>query len=264
MTGRDPPTLDGMELVDNAPLRTAVAAFAAESNQATYWEVLRNTLQGDILFDITGSSITMSDDGSTINKGSTIGFLGGTGPDGGRALFAYTRQAEAVRMHPETPHDVQTLGQPAASALEFAASQGYAWLYIDPAGPTCALQLADVDFALRTLHNDAVKDALATGDKLRVIDALAAGGQLLYGVEELPDGVRVRTSATPQDEPVALAFTSAPEVVCRNATDAWSAIDISRIVADALAAPFAGLVLNPAGPWMMLDHDDLLAVQSRL
>lgn len=257
------------QLVDNVPLRAAVARFAADPNQATYWEVLRNTLQGDILLDLTGSSITMTEDGSSIAEGSTLAFQGGTGPDGGTALFAFTRQEEVGKMHPDAPDDVKTLAQQAAATLEFANSEGYAWLFIDAAGPTCALQLSDVQFVLRTNRNDAVKEATAFPAGIArtsaVMDALAAGGQLLYGVNERPDGsVEVRTSTNPAGAPVAMAFTSAVEVVARGATDAWTAIDISRIISDALADPFAGLLINPGGPWVVLSPDELRAVQKRL
>ena len=103
-----------MALVDNIPLRYSVTAFAAESNQATYLDVVRNTLQGDLLLDSTGSTITMADE-SHIAAGSTFAFHEGTGPDGERALFAFTRQEEVIRMHADTPDAVQTLAQPAAA-----------------------------------------------------------------------------------------------------------------------------------------------------
>lgn len=252
------------DLVDNLALRAAVAAFQADSTQQTYWEVLRNTLQGDLLVDITGSTPPVD---GVLQKGAVLRFHEGTGPDGGRALFAFTRQEEAQRMHPDDP--AATLGQPAVGALEFARSQGYAWLYIDPAGPTCGLELKDVEFTLRGDHNDAVKAALAIEDpaamRRAVIDALSAGGTLLLGVEELEGGaVRVRTSVDPNDQPVFLAFTSAVEVVTRNAGDAWSAVPIARIVSDALTEPFGGLVLNPSGPWVVLRPEELREIQSRL
>lgn len=253
------------DLVDNVPLRAAVEAFAGNSNQQTYGEVLRNTLQGDLLFDITGSTPPVD---GVLQKGAVLRFHEGTGPDGGRALFAFTRQEEAQKMHPDEP--AATLGQSAAGTLDFAKSQGYAWLYIDPAGPTCGLQMSDVDFTLRGECNDAVKAALATPGspntvRRAVIDAMSLGGSLLMGINEHPDGtIEVRTSTGPNDVPVRLAFTSAVEVVMRYAGDAWAAVPIARIVSDALTPPFEGLVLNPAGPWLGLYPDELQEIQSRL
>ena len=168
-------------------------------------------------------------------------------------------------MHAGTDDEVKTLGQPAAGLLEFAQSQGYDWVYIDPSGPTCAIGLKDIDFVLRNKRNDAVKQALATGDAAAVVDALALGGVLLYAVAEKPDGsVQVRTSVSPAAEPVRLAFTSAAEVTARDSADAFGTIDMATVVADALQHPFTALVLNPSGPWMALSHDQLREVQARL
>ena len=252
-----------MDLVDNAPLRTAVAAFAAKPDQATYLEVVRNCLQGNLLFDSTGSSITMTEDGSSIAAGSTFHFREGKGPNGERAIFAFTRQEEAQRMHPDEP--ATTMGQPAGGVFEFAKSQGYGWVYIDPAGPTCGVGIPDVDFVLRNARNDAVKNAIGAGKPSDVLDALALGAPLMYAVIEHPDkSVEVRTSVSPDGKPVRLAFTSAAEVAARSTTDAFATIDLARIVSDALEAPFEGLVINPAGPWTVLGPEQLRILQGRL
>ncbi|WP_193611697.1 SseB family protein [Nocardioides lijunqiniae] len=249
-----------MELVDNVPLRTALAAFAADSNQATYLEVLRHLFQGELLLDATASDLQV--DGGTIAAGSTLRFAGGTGPDGATALFAFTRQEEVARMHPAGTH-VQTVGQPAASVLELTASQGHGWLYLDPAGPTCAINLAEASFVLRNPRNDAVKDAIPHGSSA-VVDALAGGGVLFYAVDEQPDGARARTTAMPDGSPARLAFTSPAEVVVRAPDDAFVAVDVARVVEEALAEPFVALVLNPAGPWVALRPDELTAVRAGL
>lgn len=253
--------------VDNIPLRTAVEAFAAAPDQNTYFEVLRAALQGDLLLDATGSELQFTPDGSSLAAGSTLNFHEGTAPDGGRALFAFTNQEQAQKMHPDAPDDVQTIGQSAVGTLGFGQAQDYAWLYIDPAGPTCALRVHDIQFVLRNDHNDAVKHALGSGPDHRAatIEALAAGGTLLYGVAEHEDGsVEILTSMSPEGEPVYLAFTSAAEVLARDPSVAVAAVDIARIVADAAVEPFAGLVINPSGPWIALTRDELLSLKSRL
>lgn len=251
-----------MELVDNIPLRAAVAAFAAKAEQSSYLEVVRNCFQGDLLLDSTGSEITMTEDGTSIAAGSRFHFHEGEGPNGERALFAFTRQEEAQRMHPGEP--ATTMGQPAGGLMEFAQAQGYGWVYIDPAGPTCGVSLHDIDFVLRNARNDAVKNATA-GRPSDVLDALAAGGTLMYAVIEHPDkSVEVRTSTSPEGKPVRLAFTSAAEVAARSTGDAFATIDIARIVDDALEPPFEGLVINPAGPWALLGREQLGILRSRL
>lgn len=126
-------------LVDNAALREAMARGASSD------EVFALLGQGDLLLDITGSSIehTTVEGEPAIAAGSTFRVHEAERDDGSRILFAFTRQEEVIRMHAETPNDVQTLGQPASGLLEFAASQGYRWLYLDPESPaTAALDLA--------------------------------------------------------------------------------------------------------------------------
>lgn len=118
-------------LVDNVPLRAALERGAPAE------EVVRLLDQGDLLFDITGSSITMS--GDTMLAGSRISIREGEADDGSRILLAFTRQQEVLRLHADAPDSVQTLGQSAAGALEFARTQGYAWLHLDPASPASAL-----------------------------------------------------------------------------------------------------------------------------
>ena len=254
-------------LVDNATLRTAVAAFAAKPEQSSYLEVLRNCFQGDLLLDVTGHAPDVAEraSGPVFPAGSTIGFRETEGPDGTRGLLAFTRQEEAARMHDDPAAQVQTIGQPAVAVLEFAREHDYGWLYIDPAGPTCGLSLSDLEFALDAPHNDAVKAAIGSGDRGAVIDALAAGGQLLYSVKPAPgEGAQVRTSVGPDGQSVFLAFTSAAEVVARGSGDAFAPIDIARVLVDSLAEPFAGLVINPSGPWVALGRDELLEAQRRL
>ena len=252
-----------MGLVDNIPLRAAVAAFAAKAEQSSYLEVVRNCFQGDLLLDSTGSEITMTEDGTSIAAGSRFHFHEGKGPNGERALFAFTRQEEAQRMHPGEP--ATTMGQPAGGLMEFAQAQGYGWVYIDPAGPTCGVGVPDVDFVLRNARNDAVKNAIGTGKPSDALDALALGAPLMYAVIEHPDkSVEVRTSVSPDGKPVRLAFTSAAEVAARSTTDAFATIDLARVVSDALEEPFEGLVINPAGPWTALNREQLLILQGRL
>lgn len=126
-------------LVDNTALREAMARGASTD------ELFALLGQGDLLLDITGSSIehTTVDGGPAIAAGSTFRVHEAERDDGSRILFAFTRQEEAIRLHADTPNDVQTLGQPATGLLEFAVSQGYRWLYLDPQSPaTAALDLA--------------------------------------------------------------------------------------------------------------------------
>lgn len=273
------PSISDAAPVDNASLRAAVEAFATKPDQSTYLDVVRGCLQGRLLLDSTGSDRpTVEADGSySFPAGATLQFAGGTGPDGRPALFAFTSQQQINRMHPDELSSVQALVQPAAGALQLASTQRYGWLYIDPAGPTCAISNRDAAFALREGRNDAVKSALEITDprvrKVAVLDALAKNGPLLLAVDtdSVPasgvsddTAISIRESVDSDGHPVLLAFTSGPEVSARNIADSFATKTAAQIIRDAVQAPYRGLVINPGGPWIGLSVDDLQSVLHRI
>ena len=273
------PSISDSAPVDNVSLRAAVEAFAMRPEQSTYLDVVRGCLQGRLLLDSTGSDRpTVEADGSySFPAGATLQFAAGAGPDGRPALFTFTSQQQINRMHPHDQSMVQALVQPAAGALQLASTERYGWLYIDPAGPTCAISHRDAAFALRGSRNDAVKEALGIGDphvsKVAVLDALAGNGPLLLAVDTdsvsapgVLNGppVRIRDCVDPDGHRVLLAFTSGPEVSARNIADSFATRPAAEIMHDAIQAPYGGLVINPGGPQMALSADEIRGVLHRI
>ena len=68
--------------VANPRVRAAVEAFAEAPSAEGSMDVLRACLQGALLLDITGSDITLTDDGTAIAPGSAVQVAYVTGPDG--------------------------------------------------------------------------------------------------------------------------------------------------------------------------------------
>ena len=249
-----------MSLVDNVTVRRAVGQFAAQPEQRRAIEVLRSCMFGELLFDLTGSDTPV--DGS-FPRGSRIQIRGGTGPDGGRALFAFTRQEEISRLYPPGTH-TQSMVTPAAGALGMARQQHDAWLYIDPAGPTCALSAADIDFALRNPNNEPLKAALAAldaghMDRRDVLQVLLADGPMLLAADETtePGKVRVRSTTLTDGSPALVAFTSAPEVVAFNPSEAFFALTTPKVLDMVRTDGFSALVINPAGPSIALSAAEI-------
>ena len=241
--------------VDHEALRQAVGAFAAEPCQKRALEVLRLCMYGELLLDITGS------DASFPAQGSELRIHRGTGPDGKPALFAFTRNHEIARMHPPGTA-YQSLVQPAHGVLELARKQGAAWLYIDPAGPTCALSAAEIEFALRNPHNEALKKALAqygagTVDRKAVLQFLRREGPLILAADESqPGGARVRTLT--HDGRINLpAFTSAAEAVAYNSADATFAVTTLKALTMISQHGYAGIVVNPGRPFIAFSTAEL-------
>ncbi|WP_422741966.1 SseB family protein [Mycobacterium sp. WMMD1722] len=129
-----------MNPVDNDAVRRAVAAFAIRPEQSTALEVLRQCMFGELLLDVTGSDAPV---GGSFRKGGTLRINGGTGPDGGRALFAFSRQSEIARMH-DPAVQTQSLVTSSIGALEMVRREQGPWLYIDPVGPYIALSRAEL------------------------------------------------------------------------------------------------------------------------
>jgi hypothetical protein len=224
-------------------------------------------LHGDLLLDATGSKMNPTADGRGLAEGSVLSFHEGIGRDGGRALFAFTRQDEANRMHSEA--SAVTVGQPSTGLLEFAVREEYAWLQIDPGGPTCALGLDDMRTALRSPRNERVKAAVAIADprqqRSAVLEALAHGGLLLQAVGVNDDGgTMVRTTTGSDAKMKLLTFTSEMEIAARYTNFNFIVNTIERTLHDADAGRMAGLLINPAGPSLQLDLKDIRSVGKRL
>jgi hypothetical protein len=247
-------THDDGRLVDNAAVRRAVGRFAAQPGQRGALDVLRECMYGDLLFDVTGSDAFTAD---VLAPGSRLQIRTGTGPDGGSALYAFTRNDEIGRLYPPGTR-TQSLVTSAVGALELARQQDHAWLYLDPAGPTCALSAAEIDFALRNPSNPALKEAPAryaagNTDRAAIAALLRRPGPLLLAADDSISGhVGVRTVTHPDGGTSLFAFTSAPEVLAFNPGDTVAAMTIEEVLDTARRHGDTGIVLNPAGPSIRL------------
>lgn len=208
-------------------------------------------MYGDLLFDITGSDPPGPD---RFPAGSQVLIRGATGPDGRNALCAFTSNEQIGRWHPPATRTM-SLGTSAIGALQFARDRGDAWLYIDPAGPTCALSAPEIDFALRNPNNAALKSVLADVDAGRasgadVLMVLAQDGPLLFGADEssVAGEATFRMVRLPDGGPGLACFTSAPEVVAFTESDAVAASSVREILRILRERGLGGLVINPAGP----------------
>lgn len=265
------------EGISNPAVRAAIDEFVATSGARGSLDVLRWCLQGFLLLDVTGSDLRMSPDGAQLEAGSSVQIATMAGPDGESALAAFTSAAEIEKIHhvggsadPAETH-VQSLVQPATAVLELAVEQDHKWICLDPAGPSCALSREDIDFALRVPRNDVVRQALDVvnmdpDQRPVLLDALRAEGTFVLAVDaqDLPEGplaedtpARVRTTTMPDERPALLVFTSGPEAAARAEGDSfmvWSTAEVHEALRD---GDFAGLVVNPAGPWAAVTIDEL-------
>ena len=253
--------------VSNPAVRAAIDQFVADTGAHGSVDVLRWCLQGFLLLDVTGSDIRMSADGTRFEDGSTVQIATMAGPDGRSALAAFTSTAEIEKVHAAdgpSGEQVQSLVQPASAVLELAVEQDHQWVCLDPAGPSCALSRAEIDFALTVPRNDAVRQVLDVVNvdpdrRPELLDALRAEGTFVLAADgDSADGsTRLHTTSLPDDRPALLLFTSGPEAAARTNADTfvvWSTDEVH----DALRqGEFAGLVVNPTGPWAAVTNEEL-------
>lgn len=258
--------------IRNDTVRAAIEAVQAEPGTAATIDVLRSCLAGYLLLDVTGSDLQVDDNGE-IAEGSTINIRGGEGPDEQPAIFAFTSQEQLAAMYAENTDDVQvqSLVQEAPGVLELVMGQEASWLVLDPAGPSVALAKDDLEFALRVPRNDALRAALEPGTpREALLAALAAEGPLSLAVDapDLEAGeqdsaeVQVRSVEAPDGNGPALAvFTSGPEVLAGSPEDKIATQSTAEIVQIGSEGGFAGIVINPAGPWAYVTADELRALR---
>lgn len=240
-----------MTLVDNATVRRAVEGFAAQPDQQGLLDVLRSCMYGELLFDVTGSD---EPEGGSFAAGAQLQFRGGTGPDGGRAIYVFTRQEEVARLYPPDTR-IQSMVTPATGALSFARERQDAWLYVDPAGPTCALSAAILEFALRNPNNELLKTVLAAwdageADRRDVLNVLLTEGPLLLGADgnSVPGKTLIRSMALSDGSTALVGFTSAPEVAAHNPSDGVGSFTTLEVADMIRKNGHGGIVINPAGP----------------
>jgi len=248
-------------IVDNRRVRAAVEAFAAQPDQRTSLDVLRSCLFDDLLMDITGSQLTMTEDGQ-VAPGSTIAFSGGRGPDERGALFAFTSQREIERMHPPGTQ-TRSLAQPAAAVLAQAlGNENTGWLYIDPAGPTCAIARSEIEFALGFPCNDAVRRALEPGvARDALIAALRSEAKLVMGLdaEANPERPMPRLTRAPDGGTALIVGTSSIEIIAAHPHDGVVITSTSELPEQLDKRGWSGLLINPAGPWAYVPLTELRA-----
>lgn len=162
----------------------------------------------------------------------------------------------------------QSLVTSAVGAMELALHHRDAWLYIDPAGPTCALSASEMDFALRNPRNDPLKMAVADLHAGRIqrptiLEVLRSDGSMLMAADEttIPGKIGFRSVTLRDGSAALIGCSSAAEVVAFNPADAVTVLTTLKVVDEVLKNGYAGLMVNPAGPFVFFPSSELAAQQ---
>lgn len=264
--------------------RRALEALTREPEVPRVMELLRTLMTGELLLDVTGGAVPAGSEaraGSDARSGSDAragseapgraastgtGALGeaaslpvrtGLGPNGERALYAFTSAAELERARPDDA-PWQAVAHPSATVLELVQQLGATSLVLDPGGPTRQLPAADLGRVLAHPRNDALAAAVlraaAGGSRDDVATAFRAPGTVLVARDAATGQVR---AAGADGRRLLLAFTSGPELWARALDDQavpMTTDDAARLLE---RGELDGVVLNVAGPSVELSRAEL-------
>lgn len=179
-------------------------------------------------------------------------------------LYAFTRMEELVPLGPEAVSTA--IPRSSVEVLEAVQASGVDFLCIDPTGQRCLISAENVRSMLRTPRNVPVKTALAIEDgkkrKTEVKRALSLGGSLLQLRRWNSEGqYQQLTTSMPDGGVAALAFTSELEIRVKHDSGEFVETPVRTIVEEVKSGEFAGLVINPGGPWIALNARDLAGVR---
>ncbi|PPB49531.1 hypothetical protein C4K88_07520 [Arthrobacter pityocampae] len=248
--------------VRNDRVADAVVRFAQDPGQRSMIDVLRACLAGELLVDVTGS-----DPASPVLRG----FVGANDVP---AIGVFTDQGELARFlggQAAGSGAPQSLALPGVLALQTVLRDAaVGWVYVNPAGPTCALARPDLEFALQGPPNAALREVvLRQGSQQELFTAMLGDTRVFLGEIERNGRKQPLTVPVEKDgstEVHLAVFTSAAEVAAFDPAAAVRAFTPEWVVQLVFGQRLAGMLINPAGPsatigsfqiWHLLDNPSL-------
>lgn len=253
-------TVPGMP--DNVVLRAALIALPEKPENLDVMNVMRQALQGHLYLRVRGDARTLVAEGKPLSLAvSTI--------EDKRFLLAYTGgeplQA-AVRADGDT--GTSALGQPVGVVFANALAGDYAGMILDHATPKGrivlpielirkAVEEGDPDLTIKNLLSRPrdQKVAADVADALRRVKLWVAAGPAdengRFGLAE---------ARTPDGERTLEVFSHPLEVIAMRRGDRPLPLTGAQLHAALASDPaITGAVVDPAGPWIKLDREPLLA-----
>ncbi|MBD3751033.1 MAG: SseB family protein [Micrococcales bacterium] len=256
--GVDTPPRPGLQ--DNGPLVTALAKLPERPEPAELLQVARQLLQGHLFLRVKGNAKRMLAEGENIPLAiTTIGEKQYVLVYSGVAALRASLAADGAT-------DTSAMAQPAQAVLRFLLSGTYAGLIVDPASAPARAMLsreliaqmmeqADPEFSIKKLL--AARRTESTPD-----DVVAAipSSRLWIAVNK-PDGsdqVGVAEARTVDGDRLIEVFTHPIEIAALGRGDRPAPVTGAQLGAALRADPgLAGILIDPAGPWIRLDREDL-------
>lgn len=235
----------------NDRVREALGTWAQQKDGRTFADVLRRAVTGELLLDVTGS--TIADPAAGFRAGDVLAVTAQTDNAGKRLLVAFTGHDELTRYRGAPG---ASLVQPAAAVLAQAA-RDYEGVVLDGRSPGAFIAYSAEIRQQLTEDPEAVA-ALGTATATRGLPfdrylAALAEGPLFLPFEVRRDGSGAETvvvpgATGPDGRSYAVVGTSPAEVWAWQPACGVQRTTLDAVVTAVARAGQAGLVVNPAGP----------------
>ncbi len=232
-------------------VREALGTWAERKDARTFADVLRRAVSGELLLDVTDSRL--ADPGRGFQQGDTLAIASIRDNAGADLLVAFTGHDELQRMREAAG---RSLVQPAAAVLAQAV-RDHQGIVIDGRAPGAFIAYAAEIRQHLTEDPGAVAPLTeATASRSlpfdRYVAALADGPLFVPVAPDAADGAAAGAAGPAATGPDGGAYT----VVGTSPAEVWAwrpggevrRVGLAEVAAATLAAGRAGVVVNPAGP----------------
>jgi len=263
-TGEAPPATETIPgLPDNVVLRAALAGLGTEPEGHEVLNVARQLLQGNVYLRVKGNAQEL------VNAGAELPLAIATREEGNFVMVYSGGEALAAAVNADGDTETSAMGQAAPAVLRYVLDGGFAGVIVDHASAPASVILpralfermfAEMDESL-TLKRlvagprseqtaEAVANALVEAPLWIAVNRASEDGE--WGVAE---------SRTDAGERILPVFSHPLEVVALGRGDQPVPFSARQLGSALRGDPeIAGIVVDPAGPWIRLDRDDLARV----
>ncbi|MBW0256154.1 SseB family protein [Cellulomonas sp. PS-H5] len=228
-------------------VREALGAWAERKDARTFADVLRRAVSGELLLDVTDSRLADPERG--FQQGDTLAIASIRDNAGADLLVAFTGHDELQRMRQAAG---RSLVQPAAAVLAQAV-RDHQGIVVDGRAPGAFIVYAAEIRQHLTEEPEAVArltEATTTRSLpfAQYVEALGAGPLFVPVATDPDDGPAGPAATGPDGGAYTVVGTSPAEVWAWRPGGAVRRAALAEIAAATLGAGRAGIVVNPAGP----------------
>lgn len=259
---------EGLESIpglrDNALLSGALAEISGQPEPAQLLNIARQLLQGHVFLRVKGDARAL------LAEGKDLPLAIATRGDEQLVLAYSSGRALTQSVEADGDRDTSAMGQPVMALMRHVLGGPYAGVVLDHSSgdaravlPTALLERmvseADPELRIKTALSEKRTESTAS----TIVDAVLAGAPLWIAVAQPEEGgpVGVAESRTATGERFLEVFSHPLELLALGRGDQAVPLQKEQL-AKALAGDdgLTGLLVDPAGPWIRLNRQDLAGV----